>query len=156
MKKIILGMVFFCSMAFSADAPVIAVKQDVEKVFKLVSPHFDNKKKSFGTAFYISKTRLLTAAHTLKDSKEQWIEKDGQAIPCKIVRCDFKEDIAILETKQENKEFFKLVSKIKVIGFARVIWVYCVKNDPRQMSLCSWDERRTARERKRRRGGNGC
>ncbi len=115
MKKIIFGLVLFFSIAHCEDKPT----SEVVKVFKISSKHSDDGKTWHGTAFYISKTRLLTAAHVIKKSVDQWIVKGDRRVHCKVIKCDYDKDIAVLESDEENEDFFRLVSKIKVLGFPK-------------------------------------
>lgn len=114
MKTILMLAVLFFATAHCEDKPV----PEIQKAFKLVTRGEDVKRRWMATAFYISPNRLLTAAHTFKHGdRDQWIEKGGRDVHCKVIKIDYKLDLVLLETDETCDSFYRLVSNIKIIGF---------------------------------------
>lgn len=89
-----------------------------ENVCKVVARNPNFKGSYMATAFFISPTRLLTAAHTFKKTNDQWVVREGREIHCKMIKIDFKKDCALLEIEEGScSSFFRLVSTVKLIGF---------------------------------------
>lgn len=108
MKTILSAVLIISAIAFSAESD--------SRVVKLVTRK-DWKQQWTATAFFVSENRLLTAAHTFKNSNDQWIVIDGKEIRCKVVKIDFKKDIAVLESDARASAFYRLSSKVFVKGF---------------------------------------
>ncbi len=113
MKTLFLSLILISS-AFCAEP----TQAPAQKVFKFSTS--DNKLVWSATAFYISPTRLLTAAHTLSHKTwEHYIKKDGIKISVKVVKIDYQADIALLESDVQNADFFVLLqtNPVTAIGF---------------------------------------
>lgn len=118
--KIFLSVALLCSVLSAEDKPVTPPKSVTEvcKVFKIVSIHDgESNRRHSGTAFYVSSTRLLTAAHVLKNTVSQWIVKDGHDAKCRVVRIDYNKDVALLECDEACGAYFRLVSALRIVGF---------------------------------------
>ncbi len=115
MKKIAAMLVLMTAMLCGKCWAEGVNSEDAKKVFMLITRN--TKDAWTATAFYISTTRLLTAAHTFKKSNDQWIVKDGREVHCKIVKIDFDKDIALIECDDPCETYFRLISELKVIGF---------------------------------------
>lgn len=119
--KTLLSAILFYSVLLAEDKPTTTpAKPFVEtcKVFKIVCIRSGEPSKRYSaTAFFISPTRLLTAGHEVKNAVDQWIDKDGRSVRCKLLKVDFEKDVALLECDEENGSFYRLVSTITVIGF---------------------------------------
>ncbi len=111
MKTILLIAILMFSAGAAEPKPV-----EIQKAFKVVTRNA--RTTWFATAFFVSKNRLLTAAHTFEKSRDPYIQKDGREIRCRIVKIDFGKDIAVLECEEENADHYRLVSKVKVVGAA--------------------------------------
>ncbi len=66
--------------------------------------------KRVATAFYISPTKLLTAAHTFKGdmATPMTLVRDGKIVTCALIKIDTDKDIAVLETTEPNADFLTL------------------------------------------------
>ncbi len=119
MKTFLVALTLFCVGVFGEEKkpdPVAVVQPvEVQKVFKLITRK-NWEKQWTATAFFISPTRLVTAAHTFEKSNDQWILKDGKEVHCRVVKIDFKKDIAVLESDEACESYYRLVSTIRLIG----------------------------------------
>jgi S1-C subfamily serine protease len=111
MRLAIASLALICSATLAESSDYAGMK-----VVKLVTRK-DWKEQWTATAFFISPTRLLTAAHTFAKSNDQWIVLDGKEVHCHVVRVDFKKDIAVLESDKRSSDFYRLAAKIVVKGF---------------------------------------
>lgn len=108
--KYMLMLCLLLPCVFAEDA-----KPEAQKVFKIITRK--GHESWFATAFYISPTRMLTAAHTFKKSADPFIVKDGREIHCRIIKIDFDKDIALVESEEACDAFYRLVAKMRVVGF---------------------------------------
>lgn len=107
--KTLFAILLLSATAYAADV-------DIQKSFKLVTRK-DHTAWS-ATAFFISPTRLLTAAHTFKHgTKDYWIVKDGREVHCTVLKVDTKQDIALIESDEVCASFYRLAGSLKVVGF---------------------------------------
>ncbi len=110
MKTLVLILALLSPVIYTADAAL-----GPEKVCRLLTRKGNDEWHA--SAFFVSPTQLLTAAHTFKKSVDQWIVKDGREVHCVIVRIDFKADIAVLECEEPSVAWYKLVGPITVVGY---------------------------------------
>ncbi len=119
MMKIFFALALFCASLAAADAvapPVSNQPIEVQKTFKLIARK--GKDQWTATAFFISPSRLLTAAHTLRGGpKDCWIEMNGREVVCRILKVDFDKDVALIESDEQCGAFYRLVGRVKMIGF---------------------------------------
>ncbi len=117
--KTFIACLFALVLSFSA----YAVESD--KIFKMYSNN--GKDEWCATAFFVSETRLLTAAHTFKKGGHRHvIIKEGRTIVLKLVKIDYKADIAVLESSEKNATFYEFSSatpakgeQVSAIGFCQ-------------------------------------
>ena len=117
MKKLLILIAVFISN--------IALAVESDKIFKLYTNN--GKDEYCATAFFVSETRVLTAAHTFKHKTfNHFILRNGKFISIKMVKIDKHADIAVLECSVEDKNnsFFELNtalpdegSQVGAIGF---------------------------------------
>ncbi len=96
-----------------------AAEPEIQKVFKFFVDENNGKKTWTASAFYISETQLLTAAHTLRHGTiDPRIMMNGKLVQARIVKIDFENDVALLESVK-NADHFILASngKVRLIGF---------------------------------------
>ncbi len=105
--KIIAALVLIISLDICAADP---------DVFQLTTGN--GKKEYTATAFYVSETQLLTAAHTFKYGLVNTrIEKAGRFIPVRVLKIDFKADIALLECSDKGSPLPIATGGVRIYGF---------------------------------------
>ncbi len=110
MRNILVFLAFFWISISSAE--------ESAKVVKMVTG--DGQHEWQATAFYISPTELLTAAHTFRNHTSiHLIVKDGRTIPCTIKKIDFERDICLLECSEKSEAFYPLLrhGKVTAVGY---------------------------------------
>jgi S1-C subfamily serine protease len=106
-----IALLLMLSFAVNAAEPMPAA------TFEVTAQKGD--KLRIGTAFYISDTQLLTAAHTVKDWTNVTIKKNGVSVPCKIIRVDPKLDICLLECEPNGVFFVLQPQRLRAFGFIK-------------------------------------
>lgn len=79
----------------------------------------NGKQEWAATAFYISQTQLLTAAHTCAHGQNTFIVRDGKITRVRIAKVDYKADIALLDCDVACADPYVLTrhGTIKIDGF---------------------------------------
>ncbi len=87
-------------LSFSA----YAIESD--KIFKLFTN--DGKNEYCATAFFVSETRVLTAAHTFgHKTTKHFILRNDKLVPMRLIKIDKHTDIAVLECDEKNAAFYE-------------------------------------------------
>ncbi len=116
MKTLLLVLALISTPLLRAEEkPAETVALEPQKVFKLVAKKGHETRTS--TAFFVAPNQLLTANHAVKDMAELWLEKDGRSVAVRVVKCDGKADIALLECEEVNTYY--QIESLKVIGFPK-------------------------------------
>jgi S1-C subfamily serine protease len=107
--KTILALICYVWLSVSA----FAIESD--KIFKMYSNN--GKDEWCATAFFYTETRLLTAAHTFKKGGTRHvIIKEGRTVVVKLIKIDYKADIAVLECSEKNATCFEFSTAIPSKG----------------------------------------
>lgn len=93
-----------------------------EPVEKTVKFYANNGTKEWcATAFFVTPTQLLTAAHTLAHtSKNVFILRHGKIERVRVVKVDYNLDAALVECDVPNAEHYALSDNgvVKAVGYA--------------------------------------
>lgn len=108
----------FALIALFLALCVDAVEPETPKVHTIFQ--IDTGKHT-GTAFFISPTQLLTAAHVFAKQPETGarLTLNGKLVAARVVKFDSKQDIAVLEVDEANADFLVLAKygTLTTVGF---------------------------------------
>lgn len=112
-------VVLFFAIAVACQAQDTVKDQDNPGIYRVRV--FGRNNDWTATAFFISETKLLTAAHTFgKGYKRVVIFVDDKEVECKVIKKDSDEDVdaCLLETiDYKSPKFCTLSDGVKVMGY---------------------------------------